>query len=143
MMSLGRVLRWLPALVWMGTIFALSSTPTPAPQVVLARKFWFLTFSSAAHVAEYGILALLLVFALGRFSRAGAALAVALSLAYGVTDELHQSLVPGRVSTPSDVALDGLGAALAMGLCLSLAGVRRWLRPTRNSPRVEEPAVPL
>lgn len=36
----------------------------------------------------------------------------AVTIAYGVIDELHQSFVPGRYSSPLDLLLDALGAIL-------------------------------
>jgi VanZ family protein len=69
-----------------------------------------------SHGAAYLILAVLLCRAvaggLRPLSGAGALLAVSLSTAYGVTDEYHQSLVPGRDAAPADVAKDLGGAAL-------------------------------
>ena len=42
--------------------------------------------------------------------------AVAIAVAYAVTDELHQTFVPGRNGSPVDVAIDAVGALLAAGL---------------------------
>ena len=50
-------------------------------------------------------------------------LAWLLAVTYAVTDELHQSFVPGRHPSPVDVLLfDGLGAMLALTL------LPRWVR---------------
>jgi VanZ family protein len=100
---------WLPLLVWMALIFAFSSLHggghLPAAEVAL-RKL--------AHVAGYFVLTLLLLRALQRSDVAAAMLAaIVLALAYAVSDEWHQSFVPGRTATPRDVAIDGLGLALA------------------------------
>src|SRR5258706_7159938 len=46
--------------------------------------------------------------------------ATLLTTAYGVTDEYHQSFVPGRTSDPMDVAKDLAGSAAASFL------YRRW-----------------
>jgi VanZ family protein len=77
----------------------------PAVEVVL-RKL--------AHIVEYFVLTTLLVRALHR-SAVTAAIpgAMVLALAYAVSDEWHQSFVPGRTATPRDVAIDGIGIALA------------------------------
>jgi VanZ family protein len=110
---------WLPPLVWMAIIFTFSTRHggghLPAAEIVL-RKL--------AHVTEYLILTLLLLRAL---RRSGVALAVpvaiAAALAYASSDEWHQSFVPGRTATPRDVAIDGVGIALA-----ALAATRTRLR---------------
>jgi VanZ family protein len=48
-------------------------------------------------------------------------LAVVLASAYGVTDELHQAFVPGRVPDPADWLVDTAGAyaGAATGLLLA------------------------
>jgi VanZ family protein len=51
---------------------------------------------------------------------------VAASL-FGITDEWHQSWVPGRSVEPEDWVADTLGAALAVALYAGWAGYRRWL----------------
>lgn len=101
---------WLPPLAWMAVIFAFSalhgSGHLAAAEVVL-RKL--------AHVGEYLVLAALLVRALRRSGVAAALpLAIAAALAYAASDEWHQSFVPGRTATPRDVAIDGIGIALAV-----------------------------
>jgi VanZ family protein len=100
---------WLPALLWMAVIFAFSTRHggghLPAAEVAL-RKL--------AHVTEYFVLTALLLRALRR-SQVTSAVAVAIvaALAYAASDEWHQSFVPGRTATPRDVAIDGIGIALA------------------------------
>ena len=46
---------------------------------------------------------------------------------YGVSDEFHQSFVPGRTSDIADVVADGVGATAAVGLAWLFArfGARR------------------
>jgi VanZ family protein len=110
---------WLPPLVWLAIIFAFSSRHggghLPAAEVVL-RKL--------AHVTEYLLLTLLLLRALRRSEVALALpVAIAAALAYAASDEWHQSFVPGRTATPRDVAIDGIGIALA-----ALAATRTRLR---------------
>jgi VanZ family protein len=110
---------WLPPLVWMAIIFAFSAqhgSDHYSTAMVVLRKL--------AHVTEYLILTLLLFRAL---MRSGAAsplpIAALAALAYASSDEWHQSFVPGRTSTPRDVAIDGIGIALA-----SVAAARIGLR---------------
>ena len=68
-----------------------------------------------AHVGEYLVLAALLLRALRRSDVAAALpVAIAAALAYAASDEWHQSFVPGRTATPRDVAIDGVGIALAV-----------------------------
>ncbi len=106
------LVRWGLVLVWMALIFFLSAQPdVPHPD-----SGWLaLLVSSGAHLFFYGVLALLLNWALGNGGR-GLALAFGLALLYGISDEFHQSFVPGRVPDPLDLVCDGLGAALALAV---------------------------
>jgi VanZ family protein len=103
------LLRWLPVLAWMGVIFAASSSPFGGESAGVPD--W------VAHACAYLVLSLLVCRALaGRFraplSAGGALLATLLSTAYGVSDEYHQSFVPGRDASARDVASDFAGSAL-------------------------------
>jgi VanZ family protein len=51
--------------------------------------------------------------------------ATLLSSAYGVTDELHQTLVPNRFPDMHDWAFDTLGTLLAVIVVLAIARMRR------------------
>jgi VanZ family protein len=98
---------WLPVLVWAAVIFALSSVP----DLGTGLGGWDLVLRKIAHAAEYAILGALLARATGR-----AGLAFAIGTLYAVSDEIHQSFVPGRMGSPLDVAIDavvvGIGVAL-------------------------------
>lgn len=48
-----------------------------------------------------------------------------LSLAYGVVDELHQAVVPGRTCSVTDLGSDAVGAWLAI-LCLCWLHQQQW-----------------
>jgi VanZ family protein len=59
-------------------------------------------------------------------------MAVALASAYGITDELHQLFVPGRVSDPVDWLVDTLGAIV--GVYVATRIYRAW-SSRKDSPR--------
>jgi VanZ family protein len=72
-----------------------------------------------AHVTEYAIFALLLYSlpvekAQAPWRPRRAALCILGAALYSLTDEFHQSFVPGRHASLLDCGLDTLGAALAM-----------------------------
>jgi len=101
---------WGPVLAWMAGLFAASTQSDIGPA---GRIPDWLTHGSA-----YLVLCLLFCRALhGSRRRAPPGLvpllAVALTTAYGVSDELHQSFVPGRDASAGDVAKDLGGATLA------------------------------
>jgi VanZ family protein len=72
----------------------------------------------AGHVTEYAVLAALWyrAFTKGRHltPRSAATIAFAISVAWAIVDEARQSLVPTRTASAMDVAIDGIGALLAM-----------------------------
>ena len=67
------------------------------------------------HAAEYALLFVLWWRALAAATTSGRAVAAAaaFSLAYAVSDEVHQSFIEGRHGTPVDVVIDSVGIAAA------------------------------
>ena len=112
--------RILLPIAWMGLIFTLSHQPTlPYPPDVDA-----MVISTLGHVTVYAVLAALVWWALGGSGVAGgwrAVLSVAVAVLYGITDEWHQSFVPGRTPDARDVVADLTGAVLAMMVVAWLA----------------------
>lgn len=96
----------------MAVIFVASSMPSPPG----AGRF----NDKIGHAALYGGLAVITLRALAGGARLQATwrtalIAVALAGAYGVTDEIHQSLVPSRQADVYDLVADVVGAAVAVG----------------------------
>ena len=104
--------RWLPVLVWAAVIFALSSVPG----LTTGLGTWDLALRKLAHAVEFAVLGLLLARAVAELP------AFALGVVYAVTDELHQSLVPGRQAALLDVAID------AVGVLVGILALRRLAR---------------
>ena len=109
-------LLWLPVMLYMAGIFAASSLPEPpmpsdVPDVSL-------------HGAAYFGLTLLLIRAVARGRWVGVTtrtlmVAWLIAVAYGATDEWHQSFVPNRHAEWRDLQADAIGAfaaAAAVGL---------------------------
>jgi VanZ family protein len=105
---------WLPVAAWAGLIFALSSVP----DLGTGLGGWDLVLRKLAHAAEFAVLGALLLRATDR-----APFAFALGSLYALSDELHQVLVPGRMGSPLDVAIDIVGVA---------CGVLFWQRAART-----------
>ena len=107
---------WLPVVAWAAVIFAFSAVPS----LGIGLGGWDLILRKLAHVAEYAILGALLARALpSRLS-----VAFALGVAYAVTDEIHQTYVPGRAGRPLDVLIDAAGVALGVLAWRQLRGRR-------------------
>jgi VanZ family protein len=91
------------------------------------------------HAAAYAGLSVLTCRALAGGTMAaltapGAAAAWALAAGYGVTDEVHQSYVPGRVPDLADWLADAAGAGAAAAGCYAWGIIARSRR-LRERPR--------
>ena len=115
------LLRLIALVAWAGVIFALSSISDPPSE---ATQEWP---SVVAHFVEFAIFGLLAVWSLRaeleRWPAAAIGLAAwALSVAYGITDEWHQSFVPHRTATVFDGVVDAIGAAFGVTVAWWLTG---------------------
>jgi VanZ family protein len=97
--------RWLPVVVWAAVIFAFSSVP----DLGTGLGTWDFVLRKLAHTLEFAVLGALLVRALDRPWHA-----LALGIAYAVSDEAHQHFVAGRHASPRDVLIDSAGVALGL-----------------------------
>lgn len=103
---------WGPVAVSMAVIFALSAMSSPPNPGAVGDK--------TEHFVGYGILGAVTARAtaggtLAGLSGGAAAAAWTLATLYGVSDEYHQSFVPGRTADPADALADASGAAVAVG----------------------------
>ena len=101
---------WFPVILYSGMIFYASGLPNF--QAPLEVPF----LDKLAHLLEYALLGYLLTRALNQTTQiqGGQAFlwAVVFCLAYGVSDEFHQSFVSGRVACVSDGVADLIGGIL-------------------------------
>ncbi|HNE05484.1 MAG TPA: VanZ family protein, partial [Anaerolineales bacterium] len=103
--------RWFPAFLMMAIIFAFSSR---AKDELPNFQDWEYFVKKSSHFLVYGLLALSYIRALPKRNHL---LAWALAILYALSDEFHQSFVPGRTSSLVDVfVFDNLGAIVALVL---------------------------
>jgi VanZ family protein len=109
----GLTLRIVPALLCMAAIFGLSARSTlPRPESISGE-----IFSVMGPFGAYLVLGITLWWALGHFTlsfRQRMMFAWAGAVLYGVTDEWHQSFVPGRSPDIRDIVTDALGAFVGL-----------------------------
>lgn len=129
---------WGLVVLWMGAIFYGSSRPSLPGSLGRQDAIGDL-LRTAVHLAEYAILAALTYrAAIATAVRGDASLALgnprvergldvrlvvavlALSMGYALSDELHQSFVPGRCFSLADLGVDVAGVVLGLG------AVARW-----------------
>ncbi len=103
--------RLLPPLALMVLIFVLSARPN----LGTGLGVWDTILRKGAHMTAFGSLWFLWWRGFG-YRRIW--LAVAVSVAYAISDEVHQHFVAGRHGTPLDVGIDAAGIAIAMLIAL-------------------------
>lgn len=104
--------RWLPALFMMAVIFVFSSRPSD--DLPYFGMFDALVKKSG-HAIGYGLLSLSYLYPLGRKFERPFLVAWALTMLYAATDEYHQSFIPGRHPSISDILVfDNLGAVITL-----------------------------
>ena len=115
----------LPPLALMGVIFYLSAQPG-------AEEYstWEVVVRKLGHAGGYALLALAWWRAFrGLLPSLKPALAVtaavAVSLAYAISDELHQTSVTGRHGSPVDVLVDAVGITAVAAVALWVSRARR------------------
>ena len=137
-----RFLLWSAVLVWMGVIFFFSSQTAPessgqsgilirtilswfdssfetltSVQQELRIEEWQHIVRKLAHMTIYAILGMLCMGALYTHRLQTGhrpSIALAISVLYAVSDEWHQTMVPGRSGELRDVCIDSFGALLGV-----------------------------
>lgn len=131
----------VPALAWAGVLFWLSAQSGETIKDAEAQRFDIPGLGYFAHGALYfvlGGLAWLWARAgLGVSPGRGLIVAVVFAVLYGVSDEWHQSFVPGRSPDALDVVADGFGALAA---AVALWGAGRTRASRVKSPSGDEDA---
>ena len=122
---------WAPVAAFMAVIFAFSGTSSP-PSVGVNDK--------TGHFVGYGTLGAFAVRAtaggmLNGVTGGSAIAAWAMATAYGVTDEYHQSFVPGRTPDVGDVLADAVGAGASIATAWAFGIIARSRRSSGASPR--------
>lgn len=107
---------YLPPILWAGVIFTLSSFPTLETSEIYWQDF---ILKKSAHMIEYGVFAILLYRAFknsGASVRRAAIFSILIAVVYAITDEFHQSFVPGREPKVRDIIFDTIGGVLGISL---------------------------
>jgi len=113
-----KIINWLLVVLWAIVIFTFSSIG----QIKVAEFFfWDFILKKSAHITEYAILFILIFRATGK----NYALTFILTLLYAVSDEFHQSFVPGRTTSFLDIGYDSVGAFIGAYLLWKFNLVRQ------------------
>ena len=134
---------WLPVLIWLGVIFLGSTDMLSAehtsrflvpflrwidPQISFATLNAIqLGIRKLGHLTEYAILAMLLWRALRSGTRWQMKMSILFLVAalasaiFAASDEFHQSFVPSRTASPTDVMIDICGTLIGLSICWMFA----------------------
>ena len=117
-------LRLGPAIFLMGLIFVFSSIPgnISPPSVLPSRLTPYFLIRKSGHLLGYALLAIALISGLRPKSWKEIVAIMGCVLLFALSDELHQSFVPGRTASLIDVSIDLIG--ITMGLvCAFTLGI--------------------
>ena len=123
----------MPPLAWAGFIFFLSGRPSSAYEGMADAAPSIPGLSYLVHGLLYLVLAALLLrwllsserWRLASTRAAAALTVIAAACVYGLSDEFHQTFVPGRAFDVLDLAADTAGAAVAVAIWVA------WRRITQ------------
>lgn len=120
---------WGPAAAWAGVLFFLSAIPGKDHP-----PLFFPGEDKVAHLALYAVLGAALAWGRHRSTAPAPRPWVLLGAGalYGLADEGHQALVPGRYVSLGDLAADTAG--LALGYWLFTLFLRRLAAPAATRP---------
>lgn len=115
-----RLAVYLPALaLWCAASFLLSSFSDPSGAVGVELPL----DDKTVHGIEYAVGGFLGAGVVHRSHRIATwSAAVVFCLLWGISDEIHQSLVPGRDPSGMDLAADGIGAAVGAAAFVLVTG---------------------
>jgi len=94
---------WGPATLWLAVLFILSHQPNDTVPT------WWSVPDAVAHVALYAVLGAALAWGRHITGRPGWPPLGAFGIAWAISDEWHQSFVPGRDPSAGDVLADVVG----------------------------------
>lgn len=125
-----RVIGWGPAVLWAAVLFLLSEWDSPG-----------FSLDSGLDKVVHGGLYLVLGFTLawGKWrtaARARSAVLILVGVAYGLADEWHQTLVPGRDASLGDAVADAFGVLLGFTVFMWLAARYGWVGAAPDEPTI-------
>ncbi|MDD4784916.1 MAG: VanZ family protein [Candidatus Shapirobacteria bacterium] len=101
-----KILRFLPAIIWMAIIFYFSSRQTVGIGTNQTDRFLIL---KSFHLIEYAFLAILLFLAISKKN-----VVILIAYLYAVSDEIHQHFIPGRTGLFRDTLIDLIGILIGV-----------------------------
>lgn len=105
-MDIKRIIKFIPSIIWMAVIFYFSSKQTTGIGTTSTNRFLIL---KSFHLIEFAFLAFLLSYAVVKKK-----IVIIIAYLYAISDEVHQSFVPGRTSRFRDTLIDLVGILIGV-----------------------------
>lgn len=119
---------------WLLSVF----TKEPVSEQVKDTLTFFVR--KCAHMTEFAILALLILWVVVSWTklrgRKAVITALAVSVAFAATDEIHQTFVDGRAGRVYDVIIDSIGAFCGLLLCSLITRCKKAKEKSSDNSRV-------
>jgi len=126
-------LRTMPAFIFAGIIFFISSLsepypiPPPEPPGILGLE---ININDIFHISEYTILSLLVAF--GFSDKVKTYYLIFSTIVYAILDEMHQYFVPNRYFSFYDILFDSIGVILGFLFYIILINLMNKLKMEKN-----------
>lgn len=101
---IAKFLSFIPSITWMGIIFYFSGRPTTGIGDNETQRFFIL---KSFHLIEYALLTILLFLGFRKYKNS-----ILFAYLYAISDEYHQTFIPGRTGRIRDTFIDLLGIFL-------------------------------
>ena len=125
-----RVIGWGPAVLWAAVLFLLSEWESPGVRLDSGAD-------KLVHGGLYLVFGLTLAWGKWRSpARARSAVLILVGVAYGLLDEWHQTLVPGRDASLGDAVADALGVLLGFTVFMWIAARYTWAGSAPDEPTI-------
>lgn len=132
--------RYGPAVAWAILLFVLSSiSDLTAPVLIFT---WDDKIHHAAAYVPLGFLLLRGIVGKGKCTRQALWLAIIIGALYGVSDEIHQYFVPGRLMDWTDAVADAVGVTLGSGIFYKWRVYRLSRQPVAPPSRFKKSTAP-
>lgn len=106
-MEIKKIIKFIPTIVWMLVIFYFSSRQTTG--IGGTNEINRFLILKSFHLIEYTFLALLLSFAIVKKRWV-----IIIAYLYAISDEIHQSFIPGRTCRFRDTLIDLIGICIGI-----------------------------
>ena len=120
------MIAWGPTAGWATVLFLLSELG------VFRTTVWLALNDKLVHISLYAVLGATLAWGKRKSgTRLPHWVLIAVGIAYGAADELHQRFTPGRIPSAADLLADAVGVVVGYGVVLTVWRLVAGVHPRR------------